>query len=243
MSTDHLNEIPMVDGVRLRGIANTRLDTFVDAAFAFGGTVLLISSGDLPSTYSELIALLKDIPAFTLSFFTMMIFWLSHRTWSRNYGIEDKVTIPFTLLLVVALLIYIYPLKLMYSTLLSFMSGGFLPAGIQISAPSEGVNMIGFYGLGFAILSFTMLGLYYRTYVLRDRLKFNALEVLEAKVGMTIWSTLLATGLLSGSIALFTPFKYAVWAGMCYWLLAPGIPFLISRTRKKYKREHKKTST
>lgn len=70
-----------------RGLDTTRLDTFVDAAFAFGATVLLISSGDLPTDVTELKALLADIPAFALSFATMMIFWLSHRNWSRLYGL------------------------------------------------------------------------------------------------------------------------------------------------------------
>jgi len=203
MSSEKLSDFPSINGIRLRGVANTRLDTFVDAAFAFGATVLLISSGELPSTYAELIALLQDIPAFMLSFFTMMIFWLSHRTWSRNYGLEDKVTIPLTLLLVVALLVYIYPLKLMYSTLLSFITGGYFPSGIQINSLFEGVSMIGIYGVGFAFLSSTMLGLYWRTYALRDSLAYNHQEVLESKVGLVIWTTLVITGCLSGAVALW----------------------------------------
>lgn len=242
MSLENTDTTLKEEEIRPRGIANTRLDTFVDAAFAFGATVLLISSGDLPGTYSELIALLKDIPAFVLSFFTMMIFWLSHRTWSRNYGIEDKVTIPLTLLLVVSLLVYIYPLKLMYSTLLSFMSGGYFPSGIHISSKIEGVSIIGFYGFGFALLSSSMVGLYWRTYTSRKKLKLNKAETLEARVGITIWMTLVSIALFSGIVSLIAPVHVAVWAGMAYMLIPVLMPILMMRTKKAIEKTYEKES-
>ena len=241
MSSENSLEITSSEGIRLRGVANTRLDTFVDAAFAFGATVLLISSGELPGNYTELVALLKDIPAFILSYFTMMIFWLSHRAWSRNYGLEDKVTIPLTLLLVVSLLVYIYPLKLMYSTLLSFISGGYFPSGIQIASQAEGVSIIGFYGFGFSLLSSSMIGLYWRTYAVRKEMALNEVEAVDAKIGITIWMTLASIALLSGIVSLTTPVRFAVWAGMLYMLIPIVMPLLISRTRQGIVAKHEKT--
>ena len=240
MSFDHVGESNENNSVQLRGIANTRLDTFVDAAFAFGATVLLISSGDLPSTYGELVALLKDIPAFVLSFFTMMIFWLSHRSWSQYYGLEDKVTIPLTLLLVVSLLVYIYPLKLMYSTLLTFMSNGYFPSGISITSQAEGVSIIGFYGFGFALLSVSMLGLYWRTYAVRNTMTLTDTECINARIGMATWGLLVLIPLLSGFVALVSPVRYGVWAGMIYLLIPAIMPLLIARTKKRFEKEKEK---
>ena len=203
--------------------------------------MLLISSGALPSTYAELVAMLKDIPAFVQSFFAMMIFWLSHRAWSRNYGLEEKVTIPLTLHLMVSLLVYIYPLKLMYSTLLSFVTGGYFASGNHIGSRQVGVNWIGIYGVGFAVLSATMLGLCWRTFSQRYTFGYDHTDVLESKVGITIWVTLNATGLLSAGVALPMPLEHGVWAGLFYWVLGPVMPVLTSRTRKSLKLSNEKT--
>lgn len=45
----------------------TRIETFVDAAFAFAFTMLVISIDEIPSSPVELFELSKDIPAFILS--------------------------------------------------------------------------------------------------------------------------------------------------------------------------------
>lgn len=46
--------MPETETFRLRGLETTRLDTFIDAAFSFGATVLLITAGQLPKDYAEL---------------------------------------------------------------------------------------------------------------------------------------------------------------------------------------------
>ncbi len=211
---------------QLRGLSTTRLDTFIDAAFAFGSTVLLLSSGELPSTYPEFVTLIKDIPSFTLSFFTMMIFWLSHRAWSRSYGLENNWTIFFSLLLVLTLLVYVYPLKMMYSSLFNFMGSGGLPAAIQLTSLQEVATMIGVYGIGFVTLSFSIWGLYLTSWNARELLNLSAHERQQTVSHIAVWSTLLATGILSASIALLAPPQIGVMAGFCYWLLAPGIPLV-----------------
>ena len=43
-----LNQIPQKNGFRLRGLNMTRLETFLDAAFAFATTLLIISIGSIP---------------------------------------------------------------------------------------------------------------------------------------------------------------------------------------------------
>ena len=47
-----LTTLPREDGFRLRGQSVTRLETFVDAAFAFALTLLVIAGDDLPDSFA-----------------------------------------------------------------------------------------------------------------------------------------------------------------------------------------------
>ena len=228
-----LAALPVRDGMRLRGLDNTRLDTFVDAAFAFGSTVLLISSGDMPTDYAQLVSLMRDVPAFVLSFFTLMIFWLSHRQWSRAYGLENGRTLFLTLLLVVTVLVYVYPLKLMYATMIGFFAGGALDGGLRVTDARQGLTMMQLYGVGFTVLSGTLLGLYAECLRRRDELRLDDEERVGTGVGVAIWGTLTAVGILATLGATLLPPRYGVWSAFAYWLLAPGVPLAIRVARRR----------
>ena len=62
-----LNLLPIENNVRLRGLEVTRLDTFIDAAFAFVLTLLVISFDQIPSNYDEMMVAIKRIPGFSLA--------------------------------------------------------------------------------------------------------------------------------------------------------------------------------
>jgi uncharacterized membrane protein len=87
----------------------------------------VISVGNIPDSYEALIEALKGAPAFAMSFVAIIVFWLGHRRWSRRYGIEDNLTIFYSLTLIFVVLVYVYPLKLMFSALGSRATGGWLP--------------------------------------------------------------------------------------------------------------------
>ena len=75
-----LDGLTTEDHFRLRGLEVTRLDTFIDAAFAFVLTLLVISFDEIPSTYAEMLAAVKRIPGFAASFAVLMMFWLQLRS-------------------------------------------------------------------------------------------------------------------------------------------------------------------
>ncbi len=77
------------DGFRERGDQVTRLEAFVDAAFAFAVTLLVISLDGVPTSVEGLSAALKGIPAFAACFTLLAFFWYAHNTWSRRYGLDD----------------------------------------------------------------------------------------------------------------------------------------------------------
>ena len=102
----------------------TRLETFVDAAFAFALTMLVVSVDAIPQTYEQLVDAMKRVPAFAASFAILVMFWHGHYRWSRRFGVEDTGSVVLSLLLVFLVLVFLYPLRLMMSGALNSMSGG-----------------------------------------------------------------------------------------------------------------------
>ena len=68
----------------LRGGGTTRLEAFVDAAFAFAVTLLVISAERIPDSVRSLVLALKQIPAFAAGFALLALFWYAHVRWSRR---------------------------------------------------------------------------------------------------------------------------------------------------------------
>src|SRR6266487_4663718 len=69
-----LDSLPRLKGFRLRGIAMTRLETFIDAAFAFAITMLVIATQQIPDDIETLLAAFRNVPAFVASIIVLGIF-------------------------------------------------------------------------------------------------------------------------------------------------------------------------
>src|SRR5690348_7970185 len=107
-TTDHY-------GFRYRGGENTRIEAFTDAAFAFAVTLLMIGGGHVPNDVAQLLAALRELPGYAASFLLLCLFWYAHYLWYRRYGAEDRRSIVLSLLLVFLVLIFVYPLHMMFS--------------------------------------------------------------------------------------------------------------------------------
>jgi Endosomal/lysosomal potassium channel TMEM175 len=106
-----LDGLPRLGGFRLRGIAMTRLETFIDAAFAFAITMLVIATQEIPDDIETLLAAFRNVPAFVASIIVLGIFWRGHWLWNRRYGLEDGASIFISWAMIVTMLIYIYRSK------------------------------------------------------------------------------------------------------------------------------------
>lgn len=239
---EKLESLPVRDYFRLRGLATTRLDTFIDAVFAFATTMLVISLGSIPETYPELIEALKGIPAFVGSFVQVMLIWLGHRRWSRRYGIEDAGTIFLSLLLIFIVLVYVYPLKLMFSALFNWISSGWLPSEFHVSTMGELTGLFIIYGIGTMVLAGTLSLLYYHSLKKSEQLELNAAEKISTRYEIVHWLTLAATGLASALYAWLVPEPYSVLAGFVYSTLAITLPVLGIRYDAKIKKAAVNTS-
>ncbi len=233
MSAEDLLDLPQKDGFRLRGLEMTRLETFCDAAFAFATTMLVISVGSIPRDLPELVTALKGAPAFAASFAQIMALWIAHRRWSRRYGLEDGSTTFWSLALIFVMLVYVYPLRLIFSTLFSWISGGRLPSEFVLHQADELPGLFIVYGLGFGAMSAVMALLYRRARTAGGELSLNAREVLLTTQQVTVWTVMAATGLASAAFAAVTPAGVGVWAGFVYSSLPVTMPLLARRYAKK----------
>src|SRR3982751_2749145 len=88
-----LDALPRLRGFRLRGMQMTRLETFIDAAFAFAISMLVIAAQQIPDNIVALLAAFKNVPTFICSIAVLGIYWRGHWVLSRRYGLEDGVSI------------------------------------------------------------------------------------------------------------------------------------------------------
>ena len=208
---------------RIRGAEVTRMDTFVDAAFAFALTLLVISFDEIPTSLEELLIALKATPAFAVSFAQLVMFWLGHRRWSRIYGLESGVTIIFSLTLVFIALVYVFPLRIVYAVFFEWISGGWLVSSFDISSIGELTALFVIYGIGFFAFSLCILLLYTAAYFSRE-LDLSSAERQLTRAEISGWTILSLTGLASAVLAWALPGELTGWSGMVYAWLGLAMP-------------------
>src|SRR6476646_4505037 len=120
----NLDDLPRLRGFRLRGMEMTRLETFIDAAFAFAISMLVIAAQQIPDNIQAILAAFRNVPTFICCIAVLGIYWRGHWLWSRRYGLEDGVSILISWALIVTILIFIYPLKAIFGAMWHYLSDG-----------------------------------------------------------------------------------------------------------------------
>lgn len=230
---EQLDDLTIEDKFRLRGLEVTRLDTLVDAAFAFVLTLLVISFDDIPSNIAEILAAVKRIPGFAASFAILMMFWLQHRKWSRRYGLENGKTVLHSLVLIFVMLVYVYPLRMVFEGLFSNLTGGYLSTSYQIETYDDLRLIFVFYSVGFLAMSLLISQLYRLAIHNCVLLRLNAIELRKSKIEMHVWALSASFGLVSIIMALILPDTWVVASAYMYFGLMPAmrIPRLLDRRR------------
>lgn len=221
---------------RLRGQQTTRIETLTDAAFAFAFTLLVIGQGKLPANYAELMLALQHIPAFVASFALLGTFWYGHHQWSRRTGLDDGFTVILSFVLVLTILVYVYPLKAVFSSMFHWFSGGALPAGIQLYSLSDLSGLFMVYGIGFALMCLCMILLQWHALRSTYELPLNLLEKTVLRTEMAAWVLLGSVGLISTLVAALAPGKWVVLAGFVYGSLSVLMPLFGRYARGKHRK-------
>ncbi len=222
------------DGFRVRVTQPTRIDGFLDAAFAFAVTLLVVAVGHVPSSIQELVQAMRGVPAFAISFFLIARFWQSHRHWSRHYGIEDAYSVRLSLALVFVMLVYVYPLRMVATMTFAMLSGGML-AEQQVSVRSvddlRALYLTFAVGYGVVMVIFALL--YRHALACADAIGLSPAERVRTRSAAARYVALAGIALLSLVLALLPPtsppMQLIYWLpGMVYSLIYPAT-LLIAR--------------
>jgi len=74
----------------MRGLDMTRIEVFVDAAFAFAVTMLVISFDAIPTSYAEVMLAIKGIPAFIIAVVQLDEDKNQHDSWQDDVTQDPK---------------------------------------------------------------------------------------------------------------------------------------------------------
>jgi uncharacterized membrane protein len=221
----NLDALPRLKGFRLRGMEMTRLETFIDAAFAFAISMLVIAAQQIPDNIQTLLAAFKNVPTFVCSIAVLGIFWRGHWLWSRRYGLEDGVSILISWAMIVTILVFIYPLKAIFGSMWYLLSSGQVGQPLSLhTTEAEARTIFAIYALGLIAISAEILLLNFRAWQLREPLRLNERESLVTRGELSGWSVPVSVGIVSLIFALTLPAEQIQWSGWVYFSMIILVP-------------------
>jgi len=225
--------LPVQGGFRLRGSEMTRLETFADAAFAFAVTLLVVGGADsIPTNFEEMTFALKQVPAFAASFANIMLFWYAHHRWSRRFGLEDAGSAMLTMLLIFVVLVYVYPLKAIYSGAFDFFSGGYLKSYFGMKSVADLRSMFVIFGTGYGALSGVIVLLNRHALAKSEELSLNDAERFDTATELQHWSINMSVPAASIVLAMTLPDPFVGISGMFYGAIGIFVPWHFARRRR-----------
>ena len=193
---------------RWRGQEVTRLEGFTDAVFAFAVTLLVVSL-EVPRNYPELIAAMRGFPAFGICFALLAVVWYEHYRYFRRYGLENPVAVILNCALLFCVLLYVYPLKFMFTAAL----------GRATYAEQEIRTLFTIFSSGFSAV-FGVLWLLYRyAWSCRAELELTPLEQLRTRHSMMDESFMVLLGIVSILLAQLGPSATLSMTALIYFAI------------------------
>lgn len=128
--------------------AGKRLDAFVDAAFAFAVTLLIIASAEPAANIAALWRALGRIPASLGAFALIAMFWLAYREYGRLVPRRDTLSTLNALAIVFTVLVYVFPLRMLVESGFIWASRGLLSGEKIIRTLSDLRDLFRIYGAG-----------------------------------------------------------------------------------------------
>lgn len=241
LTQEFVDQCPVEDGFRIRGKEMTRIEVFVDAAFAFAVTLLVISFDAIPRNFPEMVNAIKGIPAFVASVAMLVWIWHSHNIWSRRFGLEDSMTVFLSAVLLIVVLIYIYPMRVMLGGLFSWLSGGFFYSPFEYSTYQELRFMFVFMGVAFAAVCLTFLLMYRHALRRASMLLLDATEKNRSATMVRNWAGCMIISLTPVLLGMTLPDSLISYSGFGLLLIAAWMPFSESLGQKKLEKERQST--
>jgi uncharacterized membrane protein len=202
---------------RWRGEDVWRAEGFSDAVFAFAVTLLVVSL-EVPDTFDELLRTMQGFLAFAICFALLLSVWYEHYKFFRRYGLRDTSTLWLNSALLFLVLLYVYPLKFLFTLVTDQLLGFSETEKIE---PSQWPLLMTIYGAGFVAVQLVFVLMYLRAYSLRGTLELSARELSVTREEIQGYLLNVSVGLASVAIAVLGGVEAASWAGLAYLLIFP----------------------
>ena len=202
---------------RWRGEDVSRIEGFSDAVFAFAVTLLVVSL-EVPKTFDELLATMRGFVAFAICFYLLLIVWYEHYKFFRRYGLRDFLILVLNAVLLFLVLMYVYPLKFLFTLLIDEIFGFAESETIELS---QFPLLMVIYGAGFVAIQLVFVLMYLRAHSLRATLELDARELSVTREEIQSSLLNISVGLASVAIAVLGGVGWISWAGYVYVLVFP----------------------
>jgi uncharacterized membrane protein len=202
---------------RWRGDDVSRIEGFSDAVFAFAVTLLVVSL-EVPKAFDELLATMRGFFAFAICFALLLSVWYDHYKYFRRYGLKDTPTRWLNSTLLFLMLLYVYPLKFLFTMLIDEWLGF---GNSKMIESSQIPLLMVIYGAGFVAIQLVFLLMYLRAYSLRAVLELDGRELSVTREEIQGALLTILVGLISIAIAILGGPAMVTWSGLAYLLLFP----------------------
>ena len=189
--------------------------------FGFALTLLVVSL-EVPETFGELERILVGFPAFAVTFTLICWIWYEHYLLFRKYDLEDGLTVVLNCVLLFIVVFYTYPMKFMFTRLISGTLIGIGPGIDDGMSATSGRTLMAVYSSGFVALFTTFMLLHWNALRQRDKLALDPLAVYDARASIRRHLISVSLGLVSVAIAVFLPIRFLPFAGLIFFLLGPA---------------------
>ena len=209
---------------RWRSHEISRIEGLSDAVFGFAVTLLVVSL-EVPKTFDELMEVMHGFGAFAICFVLLIVVWFTQYKFFRRYGMQDTFTVVLNAALLFVVLFYVYPLKFVFTFLISMFTGHHaevrLPNGVMgsmVESDHQVATLMIIFGIGYLAVFGVFALLYRHAYRHRAQLELNELEVFDTRTD--IRECLLNVGIAAVSIiiAVLGGRGRAALSGMTYML-------------------------
>lgn len=221
---------------RHRGDEIVRVEALSDAVFAFSVS-LLVASLEVPQTFNELRVIINGALPFFATVAILFLLWYQQYIFFRHYGMNDFPTIILNLIYLAVILFYLYPLKFLFSLLLSSWTGiNLFPRAIGkvVITPGQFPKLVILYSLGYFIIWVLLYVMHSRALRFSNKLELNNYELFYTKKEQRGAMMNAMIGVLAALIAWIG----IDWlSGVCYLL----IPLILILNDWAFKHQLRKT--
>ena len=222
------------ESFRIRRKDPHRIELFSDAIFAFSVS-LLIMSLEVPQTFQELKLVLQSFLPFIATVLLVVLFWREQERYFAHYGLSDSLVVWLNVILLVVILFYVYPLKFLFSLLLSMVThtNYFPKAGAEtIIDVKDFPQLVMIYSLGYAVIWFLFFILYEIAWHRRLQLELNKYEIADTKKELRSSFFNCCVGLVS---LFFAAVNAPGIGGLCFLLIPAGLWFVGWKMKQELK--------